>query len=201
MTAAGSPRLVLASGSVTRRSLLEAAGVDFVVKSVPVNETSIKQALRADGVDAAGVAMALADIKAMKARDEGELVIGADQILVCEGEWFDKPVDLRAARQHLMKLRGRRHELMCAVTCWRSGGRRWSYSATPRLTMRPFSDSFLDHYLEREGEAVLSSVGAYRLEGLGMQLFSEIEGEYSAILGLPMLALLEFLRKEGVCST
>ena len=125
-------------------------------------------------------------------------MIGADQLLVCEGRWFDKPPDMVAARAQLLALRGRPHELMTAMVCWRGGQRVWQHLARPRLTMRGFSDAFLDAYLALEGEAVLGSVGAYRLEGPGVQLFDAVEGEHSAILGLPLLPLLDFLRGHGV---
>ena len=113
-------------------------------------------------------------------------------------DWFDKPADPGAARSHLMALRGRTHLLATAVVAWRGGGRVWGHVATPRLTMRPFSDTFLDAYLAAEGDALLPSVGAYRLEGPGAQLFSRVEGEHAAVLGLPLLPLLEFLRGHGV---
>ena len=119
-------------------------------------------------------------------------------MLVCEGRWFDKPAGMDGAREHLRALRGRTHELVSAMVCWRGGARVWQHLARPRLTMRDFSDGFLDAYLEAEGEAVLASVGAYRLEGPGVQLFDRIEGEHSAILGLPLLPLLGFLRQHGL---
>jgi septum formation protein len=142
----------------------------------------------------------LAEAKAERiARREPEaLVHGGDQLLVCEGRWFDKPEDLDGARAHLLALRGKRHELVTATVAWRGGARVWQDISTPRLTMRAFSDAFLDAYLAAEGEALCASVGAYRLEGLGVHLFSRVEGEHSAILGLPLLPLLHFLRGHGV---
>jgi septum formation protein len=125
------------------------------------------------------------------------VVIGADQMLVCEGRWFDKPADMATARDQLLALRGRPHELVTAMVCWRHGERIWQHLAKPRLTMREFSEEFLDAYLAVEGEAVLGSVGAYRLEALGVQLFSAVDGEHSAILGLPLVPLLGFLRGHG----
>jgi len=126
------------------------------------------------------------------------LVIGADQILVCDGAWFDKPEDVGQASEQLRRLRGRSHTLVTAVLCQRGERILWQHVATPKLTMRRFSDEFLADYLAAEGGAVLSSVGAYRLEGLGVHLFERIEGEHAAILGLPLLALLGFLRQHGV---
>lgn len=128
----------------------------------------------------------------------GALVIGADQILDCAGVWFDKPPDLDHARAHLVALRGREHRLATAVCVVRDGQRLWHHREAPRLTMRAFSDAFLDAYIALEGRAMLVSVGGYRLEGPGVQLFSTIAGDHSAILGLPLLPLLEFLRGHGV---
>jgi septum formation protein len=128
----------------------------------------------------------------------GALVIGADQLLVCEGAWFDKPPDMAAARGHLQRLRARQHELVTALVCHRGGQRIWQHVEKPRLTMRNFSDAFLEAYLAAEGEALLSSVGAYRLEGHGAQLFERIEGDQPAILGMPLLPLLGFLRQHGI---
>lgn len=192
-------RLVLASGSATRAALLRAAGLDFTAQPAPVDEASLKEAARAEGIPPADAAILLAEAKAMRiARREPEaLVIGADQLLVCEGAWFDKPEDLAGARAQLQALRGRTHTLFTAMVLWRHGQRVWQHVATPRLTMRDFSDSFLDRYLALEGEAVTHSVGAYRLEGPGIQLFRAVEGEHSAILGLPLLPLLGFLRQHG----
>ncbi len=165
-----------------------------------MDEAAIKESAQAEGLAPAEAAMLLAEAKAQRiARREPEaVVIGADQMLVCEGRWFDKPPDMAAARNHLLALRGKPHELVTALVCWRHGERVWQHLARPRLTMRNFSDEFLGAYLAAEGEAVLGSVGAYRLEGLGVQLFSAVEGEHSAILGLPLVPLLGFLRGHGV---
>lgn len=144
--------------------------------------------------------MLLADMKARRVsrRLPEAVVIGADQILVCEQAWFEKPADLTAARQQLMALRGRTHVLATAALCFVGGQRVWQHLAQPRLGMRMFSDAFLDAYLAHEGDRVLTSVGAYRLEGAGVHLFERIEGDHSAILGLPLLPLLGFLRQHGV---
>jgi len=200
---APNPRLVLASQSSARSALLRDAGLTFEAKAARVDEDAIKASARAEGLDASEAALLLAEAKAMRiARTEPDaLVIGADQMLVCDGAWFDKPADRQAATVQLRALRGRTHELVCAVTCHRHGGRVWQHVARPRLTMREFSDRFLDAYLDAEGDAVLGSVGAYRLEGPGLHLFAKVEGEFGAILGLPMLALLGFLRGHGVLMT
>ncbi|UPY37117.1 nucleoside triphosphate pyrophosphatase [Sediminicoccus sp. KRV36] len=192
-------RLILASQSLSRRALLEGAGLAFETMPAAVDETAIKESAQAEGVSAADTAILLADAKAARiARRHPEAtVIGADQLLVCDGEWFDKPVDLAAARQHLHRLRNRAHELLTAVVVWKNGQRAWHHLATPRLAMRDFSEAFLDEYLAREGAFVTQSVGAYRLEGMGIQLMRDIRGEHTAILGLPLLPLLAYLRDSG----
>ena len=194
------PRLVLASASAARRGLLEAAGLRFEARAAAVDEAALKESARAEGLGPEDATLLLADAKARRLgdRDPEALVIGADQILVCEERWFDKPADVAAAREQLRALRGREHRLATAVACWRHGARAWHHVAVPRLVMRAFSDAFLEAYLDLEGERVTASVGAYRLEGPGAHLFARVDGEHSAILGLPLLALLGFLRQHGV---
>jgi len=193
-------RLILASQSLSRRALLEGAGLNFEAMPAAVDESTIKESARAEGHSAADTAILLADAKAARiARRYPEAaIIGADQMLVCEGEWFDKPEDLAAARHHLKRLRNRAHELVTAVVVWRNGQRAWHHLSKPHLTMRDFSETFLDDYLAREGAHVTQSVGAYRLEGMGIQLMRDIRGEHTAILGLPLLPLLAYLRDSGV---
>jgi len=194
------PRLVLASASTSRRAVLTAAGLRFDIRPADVDETALKHAAWSEKADAANAAVRLADAKAawVAAAEPDALVIGADQILVCSGAWFDKPADLAAARMHLQTLRGRAHILATAVVCRRGRRRLWQHVEGPRLVMRRFSDAFLDAYLAMDGSHVLGSVGAYRLEGPGAHLFSRVDGEHTAILGLPLLPLLEFLRQSGV---
>ncbi len=194
------PELVLASASSARRTLLEAAGLVFTIAPAAIDEAAIRDAARAEGAEATEAALRLAELKAERVarRRPDALVIAADQILVCDGTWYDKPANLVAARAQLAALRGRVHHLATAVLCWGSGARLWHHIAAPRLTMRTFSPAFLDAYVTAEGERILTSVGAYRLEGLGVHLFDRIEGEHSAILGLPLLPLLGFLRQHGV---
>jgi septum formation protein len=194
------PKLILASQSASRRTLLTAAGLGFDCMPARVDEDAVKQAALAEGASADEAALTLASLKAERVarRRPDALVIGADQILVCEGAWFDKPADMAEAGEHLRRLRGRTHTLVTAVVCQRGDMPVWQHVATPRLTMREYSDGFLREYLLAEGEALLSSVGAYRLEGLGVHLFNRIEGEHAAILGLPLLALLGFLHQHGV---
>lgn len=192
--------IVLASGSATRRAMLEQAGVPFVVDTAPVDEAAVKDAMRAETDNPARVAEVLAELKATRvsARHPGSIVIGADQMLECDRQWFDKPADRDAARAQLLALRGKSHRLVSSVVALRDGQRLWHHTDSARLDMRHFSDAFLEEYLERVGAAVLSSVGAYQLEGLGAQLFRAVEGDHFTILGLPLLPLLDFLRENGV---
>jgi septum formation protein len=198
------PALVLASSSASRRAMLDGAGLRFEAIAAAVDEAAIKESAQAEGIPPAEAALMLADAKAMRvaARRPEALVIGGDQLLTCmiDGtlRWFDKPVGLEGARAHLRTLRGRRHELVTATVAWRGGERIWQDVTTPRLSMRDVSDAFIEEYLALEGEVLCSSVGAYRVEGPGIQLFDRIEGEHSAILGLPLLPLLRFLRQHGV---
>lgn len=191
--------VILASASTARQSLLRAAGVDVVALPARIDEDAVKQTAQADGSSAGDAALLLAAMKARRiasAHPEA-LVIGADQMLVCDEAWFDKPPTLADARAQLQALRGRTHHLPTALVCFRGATQVWHHLATPALTMRDFSDAFLDRYLAAEGEAVLSSVGAYRIEALGIQLFARIEGGMDAISGLPLLPLLDYLRGAG----
>jgi septum formation protein len=195
-----SPPLVLASASPARGELLRRAGIAFIAAPAAIDEAEIKAAYLAESRPAAECAAALAETKAARVarRHPGNLVVGADQILICEDAWFDKPADLAAARAQLLALRGKRHELVSAICVVRDGERLWHFVDRSTLTMRNFSDAFLEDYLAAAGSDALGSVGAYRLEAMGVQLFSRIEGGYFAILGLPLLPLLEFLRGYGV---
>jgi septum formation protein len=192
-------RIILASASSARARLLRGSGIDFAVEPALIDEAAIKRQFRVDGRSASDCALALAEAKArtVSARHPHGLVIGADQILVCGPEWCDKPEGLEGARDQLRNLRGRTHVLETAVCAVTAGKQLWRAAAAPQLRMREFSDAFLDDYLAAEGESVLSSVGAYCLEGRGVQLFERIEGDYFAILGLPLIPLLAFLRQQG----
>ena len=194
------PRLILASASTSRRALLAAAGLSFAVQPAPIDEAAAKRSARASGATAAEAALLLADLKARHVAQAAPdaMVIGADQILVCDGAWFDKPPDIAAAREQLRTLRGRSHQLATAVVCQAGQTRVWHHIAQPHLTMRDASDAFIDAYLQAEGDDVTGTVGAYRLEGRGAHLFIRVEGEHSAVLGLPLLPLLGFLRQHGV---
>jgi septum formation protein len=198
---AGAPPLVLASGSATRAALLRAAGIPFEVVRPVVDEAAMREAFLAEQMTAEEAATALAEIKAERAATaspEDAIVLGADQILELDGDWFEKPPSIEAAARQLRHLRGRRHRLVSAAVVFRGGVRVWHAVDEARLTMRPFSDAFLERYLELAGLDVLSSVGCYRLEGLGVQLMAEVRGAHSTILGLPLLPLLQFLRDQGV---
>lgn len=195
--------LVLASSSAVRAQLLEAAGVDASVDPAMVDEARIRAESRAMGRDAGDCALLLAEAKAREvaARHPGALVLGADQMLECEGRWFDKPTDLNDARAQLQALNGRRHRLIAAAAVMRDGVVLWRTVERPLLTMRRFSEAFLDRYLAAMGKRVLITVGGYELEGLGAQLMAGVEGDYFAILGLPLLSLLAFLRDEGALAS
>ncbi len=188
--------LILASASAARARLLNNAGIAFSVEPAGIDEEAVKRSYQAADRPAQECALALAEAKAeqVSARHPEALVIGADQILDVGGVWFDKPVEAAAVRLQLAALRGRTHELPTAACVMRDGRRLWHIASRPRLTMRRFSDTFLDEYLEKEGAAVLDLVGGYRIEGRGVQLFDRIEGEYFTILGLPLVELLGFLR-------
>jgi septum formation protein len=200
MLQADQPRLVLASASQSRRALLAAAGVRFEVCPAEIDEAAVKRDAQAHGLTPDAAALRLASLKATAVgRDfPGAVVIGCDQILVCEEQWFDKPGGKAGLRTQLQRLAGREHCLMTAVSCCVGDQLVWEHVARPRLTMRAVTPAFLDWYIETEAAAVSGCVGGYRLEGPGVHLFEQIEGDYSAILGLPLLPLLAFLRRWGV---
>jgi septum formation protein len=191
--------VILASASTVRQRLLIAAGLDVRIEPAAVDEGAIKNQFRLEASPTVDCALALAEAKARKTAKHHDraLVIGADQILVCDHRWFDKPADLAEARAQLRSLRGRTHELVTAVCVVLRETMLWHTVSRPQLKMRQFSDIFLEEYLAAEGTAILDSVGGYRLEGRGVQLFERVEGDYFAILGLPLLALLGFLRVRG----
>jgi septum formation protein len=180
--------------------MLQNAGLDFEIEPSGIDEDEVKRSLLGERASAQDIATTLAEMKAARVstRRPGAMVIGADSTLVCEGRFFDKPADLGAARAQLQALRGRTHELVSSVVVASNGARLWHATDTGRLTMRRFADSFLDAYLDRAGEAVCASVGAYQLEGLGAHLFSRIEGDYFTVLGLPLLPLLVFLAEHDI---
>lgn len=199
---ASTHEIVLASGSRARREMLAAAGVHFTVQAADVDEPAIRaRLLKQDAnVEPKRIAAVLAAAKAedVSGKIGGSLIIGADQVLALGDELLSKAPSVEAAREALRKLRGRTHELHSAVAFAEKGKVTWAYVATARLTMRDFSDAFLDDYLLRAGDRVGQSVGAYELEGIGVQLFDRIEGDYFTILGLPLMPVLAELRVRGI---
>ena len=189
--------LVLASKSDIRGKILAAAGLRFEIRPAQIDERAVEA--KAGVSDAAAAARILARVKAeaVSAARPGQLVLGADQTLARGATRFSKPVDRAAAAGQLRALRGRSHELHTAIALVRDGAVLFDCVDTARLTMRDFSDRFLDDYLEMAGDLALGSVGGYQLEGIGIHLFERVEGDYFTILGLPLLPLLAFLRANG----
>jgi septum formation protein len=192
-------RLILASGSKARAAMLRAVGLEFGVCPAAVDEERIRVEMREEP-DLSTIADALAAAKALEVsrRMPGALAIGGDQILLFDGRLIEKSPTLAAARALLAEMRGREHLLVSACTLAKDGAQLWRCRETARLKLRLFDDSFLDAYLQAEGEGILDCVGAFRLEGRGVQLFERLEGDYFTILGLPLLPLLAALREQGV---
>ena len=195
--------LILASRSRARLMLLANAGLEVVAEPAEFDERAARAPLHEEGLGADDVAAVLAEAKAGTVSETrpGALVIGADQTLSCDGERFDKPRSMAEAREQLLRLRGRTHMLHSAVACVRDGETLFRHLDEARLTMRDFTPAFVGRYLARVGNAALESVGAYQVEGPGIQLFARIEGDFFTILGLPMLPLLAFLRAQGILET
>ena len=196
------PKIILASGSLIRRELMANAGIEFDVITKAVDEAAIKSSLLNEGVSVRNIADALAEAKSVRvsAQNPG-LVIGADQIMTMDGELYDKPVSLDEAKKRLMMMRGKTHYLIGAVVISEAGHAIWRYISKTKLEMREFSEEFVDEYLEAEGDTVLQSVGGYRFEGRGSQLFSKVDGDFFSILGLSLLPVLDFLRERGALAT
>jgi|JI8StandDraft_1071087.scaffolds.fasta_scaffold181593_2 septum formation protein len=199
--------LILASGSTARAKMLRDAGVALDIAVPRIDEDEVKASYRGEGVGVEDTAIALGEMKALAVSrkvmqgEPGRYVLGADQMLECGGIWFDKPVDLAAARAQLMALRGRQHHLVSAAVLVKDGVRIWHHVDRAELTMRDFTDTYLDSYLGAIGADVLGSVGAYHLEGLGTQLFTRVRGDFFTVLGLPLLPVLAILRTHGMLPT
>lgn len=192
--------LILASSSASRASILKAAGLAFTAVPARLDETALIESLIAEGAKPRDIADALAEAKTLKVARTAPpdaIVLGADQLLVCEGRIFEKPRDRAEAAAHLAFLSGKRHELVGGVVAARGGEVIWRHVETARLTMRAMDAAFISDYLDAAGDVVLSSVGCYHLEGLGPHLMTRIEGDFFAILGLPLLAVLDMLRTQG----
>ncbi len=194
-------RLVLASQSAARRTMLENAGVAFEARVAGVDEDSIKAA--SGDLDAAALAVRLAEAKALAVsrNDDAAWVLGSDQTLAFDGGLISKAVSLESARERLKAMRGRTHQLHSGAALAVKGEIVWSGVDTVEMRMRDFSDAFLEAYLAAEGEALLSCVGSYRLEGLGSQLFEAVDGDYFTVLGLPLWPVLAELRRAGVIAS
>ena len=193
----GVPKIILASESQVRSKLLKGAGVDFFVHPPDVDEAVIKK--KAGNITPKELARILAEAKARKVSYDftDALVIGADQVLECQGVLFDKPAGKKAVRERLLKLRGKTHHLTCSVCVAQKGEIIWCQTDRADMTMLNFSNDFVEYYMDKAGDDIQASVGAYRLEDIGIQLFESIKGDYFTILGLPLLPLLDFLRRKN----
>ena len=193
---AGAP-LILASRSNVRRALLEGAGVPVEVQPADVDERALEAQAPLQAPVAVAALLAREKALAIARRHAGRLVLGADQILSLEGRRFTKPADRSSAYAQLRTLSGRTHELYSAIAFAEDATVLFEHVAVARLTMRTLSDRFLQSYLDAVGEAATMSVGAYQLEGLGIQLFERLDGDYFTVLGLPLMTALDFLRRRG----
>ena len=192
-------RIILASASEIRATMLRNAGLDFNVRPGRVDEEAIRNSLEAEGASARDLADTLAEMKARKVseRDMDALVIGADQVLECEGRIFSKPETQDDAREQLKFLRGKTHRLLSAAVACEGGTPIWRQVGTVRLTMHEVSDAMVEDYLNRNWESIRYAVGCYKIEEEGVRLFARIEGDFFHILGLPLIELLTWLRIRG----
>ncbi|PWL19557.1 septum formation inhibitor Maf [Falsochrobactrum shanghaiense] len=191
-------KLILASKSPFRSALLKNAGLDFSSESADLDERAVEAPLYESGATPEDVALVLAEAKALdvSAKNPDAMVIGCDQTLSMGDGIFHKPADMDAARRQLLKLSGQTHQLNSAVVLVKNGETLWRHVSIARMTMRDLDPGFVGRYLGRVGDIALASVGAYQVEGPGIQLFERIEGDYFTIVGLPLLPLLAQLRKE-----
>ena len=193
-------RIILASGSEIRQTLLRNAGVPFEVETARIDEVSVREAMIAEGAGPRDIADTLAEMKARKvaAKYGGTLVLGCDQVLAHKSEILGKPESLDNAREHLLRLRGETHQLLSAAVIYENAEPVWRHVGVVRLTMKNFSDAYLDAYLSRNWDSIRFSVGGYKLEEEGVRLFSSIQGDYFNVLGLPLLEVLAYLGLRGV---
>lgn len=191
------PKLILASKSKIRADILSNAGIKFSTQTSYVDEDKIKQNMQSKPAEEISLALAKAKAQKIKA-NKNDYIIGADQILSFQGQIFDKPKSIKEARARLIKLRAKQHCLIGAISLVQNSTQIWSHLSKTKLTMRNFSDQFLDEYLIAEQEHVLHSVGAYRFEAVGAQLFENVQGDFFSILGLSLLPLMAKLREVGV---
>lgn len=194
------PPLLLASASQTRIDMLRAAGVEIRAEAARIDEDQVRRALEAEGAHSRDVADALAEMKAAKLSDRypEAFVLGADQVLDFKGRIYAKPEIPDEARDQLRALRGQTHKLLSAAVLYQGGQPQWRHVGEARLTMRDFSDAYLEDYLDRNWDRIRHSVGGYRLEEEGVRLFSSISGDHFTILGLPLLPLLSYLAQRGI---
>jgi septum formation protein len=193
--------LVLASGSASRKMLLTAAGVSFIADPADLDEAALMRSLSRAGAEV--MARSLAEQKALivSRRHPGKTVLGGDSVIAFGSEYLSKCASLDEARALLTRLSGHTHLLVSAAALARDGALLWAHASPCRMTMRVLSPGFLEDYLAREGEGILSSVGCYHFEGRGAQLFDTVEGDYFSVLGLPLLPVLACLRKEGLLAS
>lgn len=190
--------IILASGSKIRAKILSDANIPFKVISKPVDEGSIKASMLAENARIRDIADALAEAKSIRvSKNTSGLVIGADQIMTMDGELFDKPISIEAARERLLAMRGKAHKLIGAMVISENGHAVWRHISVVTLHVREFSDEWLENYIKAEGDLMTKSVGAYRFEGRGAQLFTKVDGDSYSIMGLSLLPLLDYLRTRG----
>lgn len=192
--------IFLASASETRLGMLRAAGIEVVAHPARIDEESIKRALEAENAPPRDIADTLAEMKARKIADRfpNALVLGSDQVLELKGKLFSKPESPEDARAQLQELRGQSHKLLSAAVVYQRGEPVWRHIGEARMTMREFSDDYLDGYLQRNWQRIQHSVGGYRLEEEGIRLFQAISGDHFTILGLPLLPLLSWATLRGI---
>lgn len=192
--------IILASRSPTRQKLLKNAGIPFEVVAPSIDEAALQESLSSEGLGVRDMADALAEFKAqsISIRKPGVLVLGSDQTMALDGAFLTKTPDRAAAQKKLMHLRGNTHHLYSAAVICENGRALWRVVGQAKLTMRNFSDEFLEDYLDREFENVSHSLGAYHYEGQGVQLFEKVEGDYFTILGMPLLQIISYLRVRGI---